>query len=287
MPSLRSQVPETDNQEYAEQFEAAYEALLKHWLIWQKMLSSAQNGFSAQRLLELRSRKKIEQILEEDNKTIKSSTSALQRGSGNVSGVSEHPELLDELKKVRNRLAAERGVPHFMIASIKALEATSNLLPRTEKALLLVKGFGKRKVEQFGEEIIEAVNLYCLANGFEGDTGREAEDEAAKPKKKKNTGSTYEATFEAWEKGKSIEEIARERHLAESTIEGHFSKLIASGRMPVDALISDEKLEELIEYFKQNPDKSTSECREAFQGKVSFAQARLARNFAPGKEQPG
>ena len=140
-------------------------------------------------------------------------------------------------------------------------------------------------MEQFGEEITDAVNIYCLAHGLEGETGRKVETREPKPKKEKNEpGATYLATLEAWETGKSIDQIARMRNLAASTIEGHFSKLIALGRMPVDALLSDEKLEELMQYFKKNPGNSIQECRNDFQGKVSFAQARLARSFALGKE---
>ncbi len=274
LPSVRKQLPQTDNQEFADQFYAIYDNLVEELGLWQKMLSATEPGFSIKKLLEIRSKKNIETILAENKQRINT------RQREEDSTVSDHPELFSELKHVRNRVAQELNVPHFMIASTKALLAASNQLPRNERALLDVKGFGKKKVNQYGEEFLEAINVYCFANDLKGDTGKQdvAEHKSTKQKTpKKENGQTQVLTLELWKAGKSIEQIAAERSLAVSTIEGHFSFLAQRGLIPVNDLISEEKLDELRQYFLKFPEATLNECREAFQHTVSFAQARLVK----------
>ncbi len=58
--------------------------------------------------------------------------------------------------------------------------------------------------------------------------------------KKKETGSSYRESISLCKEGKSITEIAAERQLAYSTIEGHLVKGIQEGELEPDFLVKEE-----------------------------------------------
>jgi ATP-dependent DNA helicase RecQ len=65
--------------------------------------------------------------------------------------------LLERLRRWRYQKARMLGVPAFMVLHNRVLEAIVRLSPRTLTELEGVRGVGARKVEQFGEEIIDVV----------------------------------------------------------------------------------------------------------------------------------
>ncbi len=59
-------------------------------------------------------------------------------------------ELLDRLKKLRRRLADERGIPAYLVFSDAVLMQMASLKPQTEDALLQVSGVGPKKLTAYG-----------------------------------------------------------------------------------------------------------------------------------------
>ena len=66
--------------------------------------------------------------------------------------------LLNKLKLWRREQSQDSGVAAYMVASNKALEAAARIKPQTTTQLLGVPGFGAKKVEQFGQQIIDIIN---------------------------------------------------------------------------------------------------------------------------------
>src|SRR5690606_21379523 len=69
-------------------------------------------------------------------------------------------DLFDELRNVRRRLAAEAKVPPFTIFHDATLREMCAKLPRTEEALLRIKGVGERKASKYGREFLECITAY-------------------------------------------------------------------------------------------------------------------------------
>ena len=69
----------------------------------------------------------------------------------------ENPEVLDELKKWRRDIAAERSIPAYCVFHDSTLIGIANRLPKTEEELAEIKGVGRRKIEDYGEEILRIV----------------------------------------------------------------------------------------------------------------------------------
>ena len=107
------------------------------------------------------------------------------------------------------------------------------------------------------------------------------EDDAPKLKKKKDKDSltnTKEQSFILYQQGKSIEEIAKERSLAVSTIEGHLLYYVANGDIPIEKLVSRKKIEKIKEVFQQNPDaKGLSEIKAILGDDYSYGEIRFMK----------
>ena len=65
--------------------------------------------------------------------------------------------LFERLRDLRRELAAERGVPAFVILHDTTLRELASLKPTTVEALRQVRGIGERKRTDFGERLIECI----------------------------------------------------------------------------------------------------------------------------------
>lgn len=63
-------------------------------------------------------------------------------------------KILDSLKLWRSEKAKEQNLPAYFIATNKELCSIAKFKPIIKEELLEIKGFGKHKLENYGEEII-------------------------------------------------------------------------------------------------------------------------------------
>ncbi|MCC3217205.1 HRDC domain-containing protein [Chryseobacterium sp. X308] len=67
----------------------------------------------------------------------------------------DEEKILDALKFWRSEKAREQNLPTYFIASNKELISVAKYKPAKKEELLEIKGFGKHKIENYGEEILE------------------------------------------------------------------------------------------------------------------------------------
>lgn len=67
-------------------------------------------------------------------------------------------DLLNTLKAWRTKRAAVDGVPPYIIAHDKTIEDIARRMPKNANQLMAVKGFGPKKFEQYGQEILGITN---------------------------------------------------------------------------------------------------------------------------------
>ncbi|PYM07448.1 MAG: DNA helicase RecQ [Candidatus Rokuibacteriota bacterium] len=72
----------------------------------------------------------------------------------------EAPDLFEALRAVRRALAAERGVPPYVIFSDASLRDMARLRPTTPGTLLEVKGVGEWKCNEFGERFLAVLRTH-------------------------------------------------------------------------------------------------------------------------------
>jgi hypothetical protein len=98
---------------------------------------------------------------------------------------------------------------------------------------------------------------------------------APRPPKKDKTPSS-EISFRLFQAGKSPEAIAKERSLALGTVHGHLTHFVAKGKLPVDKLLSPEKLQ-LIMGAMTEADMSARELKEILGEEIGYGEIKLAQ----------
>lgn len=92
--------------------------------------------------------KPIQQNTVKDPKTIKYSAESDALNS-------DEEKILDALKEWRSEKARRQSLPTYFIATNKELISVAKYKPAKKEELLDIKGFGKHKIENYGEEILE------------------------------------------------------------------------------------------------------------------------------------
>ncbi|RMZ58360.1 aldolase [Chryseobacterium nematophagum] len=67
----------------------------------------------------------------------------------------DEEHILEALKYWRSEKAKEQNLPIYFIATNKELISVAKYRPAKKQELLDIKGFGKHKIENYGEEILE------------------------------------------------------------------------------------------------------------------------------------
>lgn len=141
-----------------------------------------------------------------------------------------------------------------------------------------------RKLKSTREALKEKVYAYLLENpkNLTTKTGRRRKPrDPNAPKKekkaKKPVGETYQVTRRLFESGKSMEEISKERELALSTIEGHMSRLVAQGDLPIEKVLDEAVRSDIAQLMEAEPDKNLGEYFGLSKGKFTFAQLGMVR----------
>lgn len=85
---------------------------------------------------------------------------------------------------MESRISAfDKYVEEFMIMPQKTLLNIVNTLPSNTSQLSKIKGIGKKKVQQFGEELLFIIKDYCTEHKIE--IQEEIPEERKKEKKRK------------------------------------------------------------------------------------------------------
>ena len=223
---------------------------------------NCKNGFIVKDFLEVRAKAKL------DEKVQKSKN---KKANKKISEDIVNPEFYKELVAWRNAKVEELECEYFMVLHLKTMRELSEQLPVTAKSLKAINGFGKKKFEMFGKELLELTIAYCKEKNIEMDFAEETETE--KPKKVKTP--TRQISFDLWNAGKTIQEIAKVRGYVESTIEGHLATFVASGEIPIEKLMSSEKTKLISDHFNNHENQSLNDAKSALGDDITYSELRL------------
>lgn len=103
------------------------------------------------------------------------------------------------------------------------------------------------------------------------------EKEKIKKKKvNKEKVDTKLLTYNLYKEGKTIEEIAKERGLVNSTIESHLAHYVHLGEIEVHKFLSEDQLKEILSTVDEFDTVHLGELRNALEKKFSYSQLRMA-----------
>jgi hypothetical protein len=117
-------------------------------------------------------------------------------------------DLLTKLKQWRSSRAKADSVPAFIVAHDKMLEALAYQRPATASQLLAVPGLGPRKVEAYGDELLQLLQEHIGA-GAQAPTLDETPDKDTEPsayaKLRAETVARYPRTGKRWDTQEEVQ----------------------------------------------------------------------------------
>jgi len=248
----------TDNKAIRKTFNEAADKLRKEIHTKKVCLELCKGGFNLKTYLETKSKSAIE-IPETGHKG--SSTS-------NASSFTMYPEFYTSLKKWRDEKAELLNVEIRRILPQKTLHDIVQTLPANKNELKSVKGMGGTRMQQFGKEILELVFAFRRQKGM--DLPVEAEKEV------KQAGlSSQETSFELFKSGKTITEVAAERGMAVSTIEGHLAQFVGTGELQLDQLVDPQKSKAILDYIEKHKTRGMNEIRAGLGNDYGYSEIRF------------
>ncbi len=193
---------------------------------------------------------------------------------------SPHPILHRQLRLLRDKICFEKNMPIYLIAGSNTLDEMASYLPQTTDELLQISGFGKSKVEKFGNRFLEIIinyssqnNLYSLIHEKKPKRNRKEKNEVTSAKQ--NKPDTKFETYKLYKQGKTVAEIAAERNFTAQTIEAHLAHFVQNGTIKVDELVSREKFVLIEPVVKDFSGGSITPIKQQLGDDVSFGEIRL------------
>jgi uncharacterized protein YpbB len=163
-------------------------------------------------------------------------------------------------------------LPQYMILPYKTMIEICSHLPGSLTELKAVKGMGNKKLKSFGTDLLEIISKYCSENNITVSSINDKEDIVITKSKK----DTKKVSFDLFKEGHTIAQIAEQRSLALSTIEGHLSHYIETGELSVDQFLSPAKVTQICDFFVTNSTISLTSAKEHFGDLFSYGELRLA-----------
>ncbi|MEM9768380.1 MAG: DNA helicase RecQ, partial [Cyanobacteria bacterium P01_D01_bin.71] len=166
--------------------------------------------------------------------------------------------LLDQLRSLRKRLADEQGVPPYIVFTESTLRQMAQKMPRSLSQFGRISGVGSRKLEQYGQVFVAAIQAYCEERGIE--PAAYSDYTEAKPS---ITGQTRTQTLQLYQAGHAVDEIARLRNLRRTTIIGHLATLLSAGEaIDLDGLVPSERQVAIRDALRQTDSPYLNDVRD-------------------------
>jgi len=153
--------------------------------------------------------------------------------------------LFERLRDLRKRLADEQSVPAYVVFSDLALRYMARQYPTNDDEFRRVSGVGESKLRDFGKAFMDEVRAHLQTN-----EKLSFSDEPAPSPRPPRPNTSVRDSLTLFRAGTSVQDIARERGLAVSTIYGHLSIAAENGEaVEVDGLLTPADIRAIDEAF--------------------------------------
>jgi len=127
--------------------------------------------------------------------------------------------LWEALRALRTELAAEFGVPPYVIFHDVTLQEMIRLRPGSKGDLQGIQGVGEQKLQRYGQQFLAVIAKHPLDELLDN-----------------RLSDTVNETLIAYQAGLSVDEIARQRETQPTTIYSHLADAIAVGLLEATAV---------------------------------------------------
>jgi hypothetical protein len=269
LPLIKNIQIDTDNKEIRKKAKDALKYLKEETAVKQAAVCSCRTGFTPTAYLRAVATAEI------DPKPVKE-----KKRQAETVGESaiRHPGLFHLLKEWRTQKAREADVPAFHILHQKVLVGIAVNLPDTLSALKDIKGIGKQLALKYGPELVALVGDYRRKHDI-----REVEPTEPTPKeptvteKQEGKSNTKQISLELFEKNLTIPQIAQERGMVISTIEGHLAFFVGEGVLAIDRLLDAGKQQVIEKKIAEMGGRPHREIKQALGDGISYGEIKMVQ----------
>ena len=256
---------ETDNKELGKRVNNTIENLRQEIKLKRSGVISCEKGFFLSNYLNSVSKAKIDLPATKIKKTKSPDYSASDI---------EHPQLFQALKDWRTEKAQQDDVPAFYIMHQKVLIQIVMNLPQDTKELEMIAGMGPKTIKKYGDDILDMVIKYRkqhkITKVILPEPLKTPEKQLA-AKKNQSGLNTKQISFDMFNNGLSIDQIAEKRELVVSTIQGHLGFFVENGELNIDKLVSPAKQKKIKQILSQVHDNSLKTVRDQLGDKDNYS----------------
>jgi ATP-dependent DNA helicase RecQ len=136
--------------------------------------------------------------------------------------------LFEQLRGLRRKLADERDVPAYVIFSDVSLRQMARNYPTTASEFRRISGVGEQKLKDFADPFLSEIQAYLATK--ERRTFTDNAD-SLQPRRRARLNDSQSETLLRFQKGESVDEIARARDFMRSTVYSHLLAAIECGEI--------------------------------------------------------
>lgn len=276
LPALKNLPILTDNKAARKAALDVLDNLRKEVFVKKKCFAACQPAFSTASYLRTKADAEI------DFQGAQQAAAAAANENWGVPPNTPHPELYRLLKQWREAAAEANGVELYMVLPTKSLLELIEVLPTNMAALKKIKGIGVTKSKQFGAELLTLIRQYCAEQNIPTDALSFAEESPVVEKVAKPDTKTL--SLELYRAGKSIADIAAERGLGASTVEGHLAHFVGLGQLDIFDLMDREKVQEIEQFIEEGNTFASGAVKTHFGEKYSYGEIKLVLKYLEGRE---
>src|SRR5213082_3782978 len=186
--------------------------------------------------------------------------------------------LFERLRDLRRKLADERNVPAYVIFSDVSLREMARNYPTTATEFRRIPGVGEQKLKDFAETFLSEIKKYLIGNPRR--TFSHRFDPSPSPRRSRLNESQTE-TLRRFQKGESVDQIARARGFVASTIYAHLLAAIERGKIAErDRFFTLEEEKQIAAAFRQISDGKLVDVSVLLGNKYDIGLLRIFRAFA-------
>src|SRR5437667_7231995 len=159
--------------------------------------------------------------------------------------------LFEQLRALRRKLADERDVPAYVIFSDVSLREMARNYPTTASEFRRVPGVGEQKLKDFARPFLSEIKNYLATNPrqtFSDDSGSLCR------RRRSRLNDSEAETLRRFQKGESVDKIARARGFVTNTIYGHLATAIEFGKLERARFFTATQEKEIAAAFHQVSD---------------------------------
>lgn len=137
-------------------------------------------------------------------------------------------DLFEKLKSLRSAHATQQQVPAYVVFSDASLRDMAKRRPSTLDRFRLINGVGQKKLADYGDEFLAAINSYCQDSNIETDIDPSPQQVSAAQalQAEKLPAKSSFLAFPHFDAGLSVAQVAEKIGRAESTTYGYLDDYI-------------------------------------------------------------